>query len=201
MVLPKFLMPGSPPRSPQVAKPGLLGSYFSAMSSPRTGAPPLSPSLGGMVPRPSTFRPTRRDLVLMFLTLSFSFLMFSPSPTSLPVAIPSPGPLGRGSYRIPLPAWLSSSPSLHSGERPPPASRELTFGESVKFVGPSTSGTYGAVTGLAAEEGDGMAWDGAEEEAEDNEWEAGSTRLRGFAPGWTLMDSVYIYNGSIYVIT
>lgn len=57
--------------------------------------------------------------------------------------------------------------------------REQSFSESVKTLGAS-----------------GLAWgdDGVEQARSD-------TVLLGHQPGWTLMERVYVYNGSLYVVT
>ena len=55
--------------------------------------------------------------------------------------------------------------------------------------------------GIDDEEGESGSWDEGEEADEDDELEAGATVLRGFQPGWTLVDRLYIYNGSFYVVT
>ena len=46
----------------------------------------------------------------------------------------------------------------------------------------------------------GKPWDQGEE-AEDDELESVATVLTGHQPGWTLMERLYIFNGSFYVIT
>lgn len=48
---------------------------------------------------------------------------------------------------------------------------------------------------------DGKPWDEGEEEAEDDELEGMATILSGHQPGWTLMERLYAFNGSFYVIT
>ena len=48
---------------------------------------------------------------------------------------------------------------------------------------------------------DGHRWDGGEEEAEDDELASVATVLVGHQPGWTIMERLYIFNGSFYVIT
>ena len=44
-------------------------------------------------------------------------------------------------------------------------------------------------------------WDGGEEEAEDDELESVSTVLAGHQPGWTMMERLYMFNGSFYVVS
>ncbi|EIW69813.1 hypothetical protein TREMEDRAFT_61582 [Tremella mesenterica DSM 1558] len=47
----------------------------------------------------------------------------------------------------------------------------------------------------------GGKWDGGEEEEEDDELESGMTILDGHSHGWTLLQRVYLFNGSFYVVT
>ena len=95
---------------------------------------------------------------------------------------------------------------------------ELTFGESVQSHGLGAppvsrlkSQTLDVIITETETEGDeddvvfaeeeSNAWDGGEEEDEDDELERGASVLRGFQPGWTLVDRLYLYNGSFYVVT
>ena len=74
-----------------------------------------------------------------------------------------------------------------------PAFRELSYTESVQRVGPGVAVGPGAA-GLGTD-----GFDESEEEAEDDSLHM--SKLIGHAPGWTLMQDVYVYNGSIYVLT
>lgn len=183
MSLPAFLPVDSPPRSPHV-KRAAFRSYFSNMSdlaSPSTSRPSRS-----------SLRPSRREVLLCLLTLSFSYLLFSPQPASDPIR---PATASRG-IRIPA---LSDFFTTESACPPlPPSSRETTFGESTRMIGPNP-----AIVREADEfsrNRNGKPWDQGEE-AEDDELESVATVLTGHQPGWTLMERLYIFNGSFYVIT
>jgi hypothetical protein len=80
--------------------------------------------------------------------------------------------------------------------------RELTFAESVRTYGASVAGT-GAEADVDVSVGgrEGRPWDGGEDEAEDDELQGVATLLKGHQAGWTLMDRVYVFNGSLYVVT
>jgi len=183
--LPAFLTPGSPLRSPHVFKSSFLGPHM----TPSSSSNPTS------FLRPSYFsiRPTRRDMFLCLLTLSFSYLLFSPPLTSDPIPRSRPTAPTRG-YRIP--GWSTIFTS-ESGCPPIPVSRETTFSESAKMVGPNISVEVNEFQYV----GDGKPWDEGEEEAEDDELEGMATILSGHQPGWTLMERLYAFNGSFYVIT
>ena len=174
MSLPAFLRPSSPPRSPHTAPPSFIHTYFPASDSPTRKETGIL-----------SIRPTRRDVLLCLLTLSFSYLLFTP-----------PGTAGTASY-TPKPApnrWSSlfSGGSTTGSQCTTTGSQEVTFGESVR--------TYGPNAGIDTIKS-GPVWDGGEEEAEDDGLAGVQTVLLGHAPGWTLMDRVYIYNGSFYIIT
>lgn len=162
----------SPPRSPHAAPAG----YFDRIPLATTG-------------RSGVFRPTRRDVLLCLLTLSFSYLLFYSPPNSIPVPRPAASATSTSRYHLPWSSVFSSSKSC-----PPPAGprHDTTFTESVKSYG------FGGIDEQPA--GD-QRWDGGEEEAEDDEIVAGETRLLGHAPGWTLFDKLYVFNGSFYVVT
>lgn len=187
MSLPAFLAPSSPPRSPHVVDAS-VSSYFRVQ--PTSSRPSLS------------LRPSRRDLILVLITLSFSYLLFSSpdNPTRSSEVVPVTPP---SRYRLPdWSLWRSShsSPSCSPASLAAAAGREKTFGESVKTYGVSR-----ASVGEAPDELDvgqrGEYWDGGEESAEDDELEAISTLLKGYQPGWTIFERLYIYNGSFYVVT
>jgi hypothetical protein len=172
------------------------------------------------------FRPTRRDVLLVLLTISTSYLFFTPrldvsaqlrqpiKAISSPSASLSAGSVGAGKKYIPDWLWPVYTPPSSEGDGA--GVREETFGESVRTYG------YSAVAGSAVEGGrvQGMGleeWDQGSEEysvtgqvhghdKEDREGNKGGlegmkTELLGHAPGWTLMDRVYIFNGSFYVVT
>jgi hypothetical protein len=196
MSLPAFLAPGSPPRSPHVSTHSSQSSYFRF-------APQASRS-------PQSIKPTRRDVLLILITLSFSYLLFS-SPTQPDRLVPRPttsiksDPLakaqveGSGS-RYRLPDWSHLWNSKHGqnsqdcdiSQMP----RERNYEESVR--------TYGVSRASLSEGPDGLdhgAWDGGVEEAEYDELEGISTTLKGHQAGWTMFEKLYIYNGSFYVVT
>ena len=187
MSLPAFLRPGSPPRSPHVATSGFFGSYFSgASTTPVTATNPHG------LPRASgapMFRPTRRDLVLCLLTLSFSYLLFS-QPSTESFALPT---------SVRLPQWSSFFPSSPpaAGAAGGEGAGRVSFSESVRPV--RVDWGEGDLDELR--DPSGVSWDGGEEEAEDDEAENAITILDGHAPGWTLFDRLYLYNGSFYVVT
>lgn len=186
MTLPAFLTNNAPPRSPHVAPPSAF-SYFHA------GAPPSRPSM--------SIRPSRRDFILVLLTLSFSYLLFStnnepPTRASTTVAPPSRYKLSDWSQ-----LWRGNGGGQgRGGSCPPVEIREKTFGESVKSYGVSRASLAEGPDEL--DQGQrGEFWDGGEELAEDDELEAISTVLKGHQPGWTIFERLYIYNGSFYVVT
>ncbi|WWD20713.1 hypothetical protein CI109_105189 [Kwoniella shandongensis] len=209
-VLPNFLNGGSPPRSPHVERNTFLTSYFNGGTTSTSGLPPMNSAL----PRAShhSLRPTRRDILLCLLTLSFSYLLFSTPPSLDPVivrgSLPGGGGGGRGdgssSSRYRLPSWssfLSSSPSTADEtcivNR---AGAEVTFGESVRPVGFGKVGEVETIDFIPHVDG-AKPWDEGEEEAEDDELEGMATIMKGHAPGWTLFERLYIFDGSFYVVT
>lgn len=161
-----------------------------------------------------SLRPTRRDILLCLLTLSFAYLLFSPAPDTIPIPNQAPSSVGKhspiaaagggGGYRLLGLGNLFYGPSDSSSKEycaTPSQSHQETFGESVKPVGFGSllGGDVGdRRTGL---EGVDKNWDGGEEQAEDDELQGMTTILRGHAPGWTLFDKLYIHNGSFYVVT
>ena len=169
MSLPNFLQPSSPPRSPHVARPG----YFDNMYPSATPRAPIP------------LRPTRRDVLLCLVTLSFSYLLFSSPGGS--EALPAPN--GASSkYRMP---WTS----LWGSEKSRPdvrVSSETTYTESVRGHG---------LQAIDESPKDDTRWDGGEEEEEDDTVFPGETKLLAHQPGWTMFDKLYVYNGSFYVVT
>lgn len=136
-----------------------------------------------------SLRPTRRDVLLCLLTLSFAYLLFSPVPLAEPAAL---NRSSGGQYRLPGLSGLFHSLSSLCQAR----SDEVTFGESVKAVG----------FGVADAEADYMngegGWDAAFDDGEQyDEFTNLATTLKGHAPGWTIFERLYIYNGSFYVVT
>ncbi|KAK4688610.1 hypothetical protein P7C73_g1504, partial [Tremellales sp. Uapishka_1] len=197
MSIPSFLQTGgSPPRSPHV-QPSLFNSYFPVGSNS-----PQSASYQKALQSHWTIRPTRRDVLLCLLTLSFSYLLFSShlEPSNGNLLGPDGRPIPNVSSRLRIPGLsYLYGPSEDSCPAAKVISRETTFGESVK--------TYGLALGdndideLVPNHG-GVPWDGGEEAAEDDEFlGAAHTTLLGHAPGWTIMDKLYVFNGSFYVVT
>ncbi|GFZ48068.1 hypothetical protein JCM24511_05816 [Saitozyma sp. JCM 24511] len=192
-----FLVPGSPPRSPHGPPPPttFLDSYFSSSA-------PFRPYW--------SIRPTRRDILLCLLTLSFSYLVFSSPPAASETAFVATTrirpPTATAPSRIPNWSKLWGSkvePDLSCSAEE--TLREETYGESVKTYGSS-------VVNLAALDVDvdslGVGKSGATnkwgvegEQAEDDELTGVTTSLKGHEAGWTLMDQVYVFNGSLYVVT
>lgn len=174
---------------------------------------------------PSLFRPTRRDLILVLLALSTTYLFLSPRPetstlgnTADPPVYLHPTPIGdnsgtgaSGKLKL-IPDWLWHSPTSAPNPAPEPA-RESTFGESVRTYGTSQSGyVMGGSAGAGVGESNriqGMPdqiWDQGNEDrplSGDSAPEINglTTELLGHQPGWTLMDRVYLFAGSLYVVT
>jgi hypothetical protein len=180
MSLPAFLAPGSPPRSPHVNTHSSQSSYFR-----------LGPQAGRSSPH--SVRPTRRDLLLVLITLSFSYLLFSSPSPEAPLA-PRPTPVSAdhpSRYRLPdwSQLWKTKQGQAQAWER--------NYAESVR--------TYGISRASLAEGPDALddrpGWDGGMEEAEDDELEGLSTVMTGHQAGWTMFEKLYIYNGSFYVVT
>lgn len=136
-----------------------------------------------------SLKPTRRDVLLCLLTLSFAFLLFSPPPLAEPATL---NRSSGGQYRLPgLNGLFHSLSSLCQAR-----SDEVIFGESVKAVG----------FGAADAEADYMNIEGGSESAFDDDEQYDefinlATTLKGHAPGWTIFERLYIYNGSFYVVT
>jgi hypothetical protein len=187
MSLPAFLAPGSPPRSPHVNTHASQSSYF------RLAAPTSRSS-------PHSVRPTRRDILLVLITLSFSYLLFS-SPTPEAPLAPRPAPVRAeqpSRYRLPdwSQLWKTKQEQVQacdSLEMP----RERNYAESVRTYGISKASLAEGPDDLD----DGRGWDGGVEEAEDDELEGISTVMTGHQAGWTMFEKLYIYNGSFYVVT
>ncbi|KAL7422875.1 hypothetical protein Q5752_002172 [Cryptotrichosporon argae] len=183
MSLPAFLS-SSPPRSPHVAPPNFLNTYFAA-PAPSPSSMPLG-----------SLRPTRRDALLCILTLSFSYLLFA-TPSD-PAASKQVGPPGSSVSTAGRTSRLSSWSGLFGGSQSCPAveirEKDLSFGETLRTVGVG-------LEDLDTVANPSQAWDGGEEEQEDDEFQSEATLLLGHAPGWTLADRLYVFNGSFYVIT
>lgn len=152
-------------------------------------------------------RPSRRDLILVLLTLSFSYLLFSsPSSSGQPIPPPTRSSSSTTPSRYRLSDWSqiwrsnSAAASAACAADDLGAVREKTFGESVQTFGVARSSIAEGPDEL--DEGSrGEFWDGGEESAEDDELEAISTVLKGYQPGWTMFERLYVYNGSFYVVT
>lgn len=190
MSLPAFLAPSSPPRSPHVARPSAF-SYFNVQ--PTSSRPALS------------IRPSRRDIILVLLTLSFSYLLFGggsdiPARSGTIETVTPPSRYRLSDWSLFRSSHSSAASCTADSLALAGSGREKTFGESVKTYGVSR-----ASVGEAPDELDpgsrGEFWDGGEESAEDDELEAISTVLKGYQPGWTIFERLYIYNGSFYVVT
>jgi hypothetical protein len=189
MSLPAFLAPGSPPRSPHVSTHASQSSYF--RFAPQTSRA-----------SPNSVRPTRRDVLLILITLSFSYLLFSsPTPEAPLAARPAPPRVDQSAAsRYRLPDWSQlwktkqeQAQACDSLEMP----RERNYAESVRTYGVSRASLAEGPDALD----DGQVWDGGVEEAEDDELEGMSTVLKGHQAGWTMFEKLYIYNGSFYVVT
>lgn len=194
MALPAFLQRTSPPRSPHVVKPSPFNSYFEDVAHSTS-------SIRGSY---FTLRPTKRDLLLCLLTFSFSYLfLHSPPGASHPISSYTNTQGGSKSnigYRIPVwPFGSGNTPST-------PAVKSSVGGQSTIVEEESYTDSVKPV-GMSAEvlqphHGGGVhAWDEGQEAAEDDELGGVITVLRGHQPGWTLMERVYVYNGSFYVVT
>ncbi|WWD07339.1 hypothetical protein V865_005437 [Kwoniella europaea PYCC6329] len=201
-VLPNFLQ-GSPPRSPHVERNNFFTYWASGSSSP-THSPHYQQlqhnTTSSQGSSRQVLRPTRRDILLCLLTLSFSYLLFS-TPGSTTTQSIYPSSTG-GKYKIPnwlFPSSHSSSSSSSSGACAI-GGGEKTFGESVKTYGFNMN-TNIDDDDLPIGGGNGKSWDGGEEQQEDDELQGLTTDLKAHAPGWTIMERLYIYNGSFYAVT
>ena len=173
MALPNFLT-ASPPRSPHVAPPGYFDNIF----------PTATPSRSAF-----SIRPTRRDVLLCLLTMSFSYLLFSAPPSAETIASPANAAGAKSHQYLP---WKTLWHSDESCAVPAATGSETTFTESVRG--------HGLQAIDESPKGD-APWDGGEEELEDDQVFPGETMNRGHQPGWTLFDRLYVYNGSFYVVT
>ena len=169
--MPAYLLGGggSPPRSPHVAPPGIFEQYFQTSTSNT---------------RQPSFRPTRRDVLLCLLTLSFSYLLFTAPESTGSTALPfgsngrsrggssssssgaggndSGGYFGKWSF-------FSQSDSCAAGSE---GRSESTFGESVQphgLIKSSSRGSSGqrldVVVAVSEDEQDAAAY------LEQSDWE------------------------------
>jgi hypothetical protein len=150
-------------------------------------------------------RPTKRDVLLCLVTLTFSFLFFSqPSTPSAAVDSPNSGHgIGGWSWR----SSFSSSKASGSAGAAKGGYGEEGFSDTVRSVGLSSEVNNAATEDELAELAELKAgtevkdqWD-EEEEMEDDEFDNKVTILAGHQPGWTLFERLYLYNGSFYVVT
>lgn len=165
------------------------------------------------------FRPTRRDILLVLLTLSTSYLLFTPRPdpsasplSSIPPITSSSSPAlsltapAKPKTYIPDWLWPTSGPSTSCPTGT--GVREETFDESIRTYGSTHfSGRIPAEDriegfdqgnedfGIAHPSGEGNV-KGTEGELRDIK-----TELLGHQAGWTLADRLYVFNGSFYVVT
>lgn len=221
----------SPPISPHVAPRSTFASSFLPSSHPHPHPHAHSAHAHGHSPSRMAgggLRPSRRDLLLVVLTLSLSYLAFGRGEGSQPVAAFSPSSLlsqrpisGKNSGNHPpnggLPEYLDSwkSPlgsfsSIPAASKCPPGIQVLkheTFTESVE-----TRGFDGVA--LAKAKGTSSSGDGGKSETttaaaapidwddmEDETVQEMMTVKLAHQPGWTLAEKFYLYNGSIYVVT
>ncbi|WVO17415.1 hypothetical protein L204_105107 [Cryptococcus depauperatus] len=180
-LLPNFLQQsGSPLRSPHVEQSSFFASAFASHTQPMSGHP-----------RSSLFlRPTRRDLLLCIVTLSFSYLLFSPPLNTQGVSV---NPAFASKYSHSWGRFGSFFPASSSTSCPQ-INNEVIWSETVKPVGFGVAGSGKFRQGT-------KVWAGGEEEEEDDEFQTLSTVLKAHSPGWTIFEKLYIHNGSFYVVT
>lgn len=156
-------------------------------------------SLGRVRPR-WKFRPTRREILLCLLTLLSSYTIFyhPQSPTQDPLFLPT-----AGSSEYPEPDWSI----IPSEAEVKPGAVDVDEGESEAGLRKSVR-TYGSsIANRSAPKPRGKTIlkgrdrEGGEEQAEEDAWTGASTTLKEHQAGWTLMDRVYVSNGSLYVVT
>lgn len=121
-------------------------------------------------------RPTRRDLLIIILTVCLAYLFIGPS-HHVPAVVADNRPrlksglanllTGKGAEVL--------CGNLRTGDGP-------TFEQAVEKVGFRTSDEH-------------------DDPSEDEEYEKMSTKLMGHTPGWSMFEKLYIFNGQLWVIT
>ncbi|WOO79298.1 uncharacterized protein LOC62_02G002829 [Vanrija pseudolonga] len=120
-------------------------------------------------------RPTRRDVILVVLSLAFALLFLTPSHHPNAAA---PRPSSKSGGRFGKWGSILGPSQAHS------VLREPSFEETVQPAGFVSA--------------DGVSHDDA---AESDEFADKATVMLGHTPGWTMFERVYIYNGQMVVVT
>lgn len=136
-------------------------------------------------------RPSRRELILVVLTLGVSYILFAGSQTQNGTS-KTWAEYGSSLGRLADPATYPSSWSFWSdsdGASPATCEAKEDFWHGVKQYG-------------TASEPDSTGLNGPDDEVlvSKEERQLG-TRKVGHSAGWTMMERAYVYNGSVYVVT
>lgn len=122
-------------------------------------------------------RPTRRDVILVVLSLAFALLFLTPSqhPNA---AAPRPSSSKSGGGRFGKWGSILGPSPAHA------VVREPSFEETVQPAG------FVSTEGVSHDD-----------TAESDEFADKATLMLGHTPGWTMFERVYIYNGQMVVVT
>jgi hypothetical protein len=144
-------------------------------------------------------RPSRRELVLVLLTLGFSYVLFA--------SIQGQGPSGKG------PSWASqviSGSSLGKLSDPSQSPSRWNFWSSDSTsakcqVSEADFWTQAQAYGSTPRDDAKSPLLGPDDEVDEalmsREERLFGTVKVGHAPGWTMMERAYVFNGSVYVVT
>lgn len=169
--------------------------------------------MSGVIP---VFRPGRRDILLCLTTFFIAWLVFSPSSDSSSISSPSPSPTRTpgspssqlskedraliqkakylaGGFSLPgLPKFAASKFGWADEEAKEAC--EIGLGHSVHPV-LKERGYSDAVKQVA------LSKPLEEDDDDDPLTTSGQTSLLAHSPGWTIFENLYLYNGTLWVVT
>ncbi|KAJ9116172.1 hypothetical protein QFC20_000852 [Naganishia adeliensis] len=208
-----FLRPPTPPRSPHVTVAGTSFPFTSRLAIPSSqqagteqSTNPYSPALRRAMLQ-SKLRPGKRDVVVCLVTLLFAWVT---------IGMKSPS-VDRGTYGS---SYNLASPNMDSAKASwygshyiskvgnkfsnfksfwPGSAKELEQLEDV-LCPTMPGGGYESMDeqGLL---GLGSKADNDEEEDDDVGVLGGATRITGHSPGWTVFENLYLFNGTLFIVT
>ena len=148
-------------------------------------------------------RPSRRELVLVLLTLGFSYVLFA-SVQEEAGASRSKGASWASQYisgsrlgKLADPSFSPSSWNFWSGSGSARSAATCDSKEADFWAGARQYGTTPRTDTVFGSEGQGPD----DEVLMSKEERLLATKKVGHAPGWTMMERAYVYNGSVYVVT